>query len=397
MSLTVHRRARRAILATSLAVLAVAPQALAQSDRVMETGRTPRRYIYPVVGAAVGGLASLVYFWSGPRSLPGACASGTCVAVASLGSGAFVGWLVGREKDQLHALRYRGGVALYPNSVGVNLTGDPMLLTVNDSIVAASGNGGVQLVANTRAEPKVLATRGGGLRGINDAAMVTSASELVLTSTGGVYRFPLLTGIGVQVRGAPAAAVVVMGTDYVVATGNRVERIPRSVTEMGATYRGVTLGDSVRALEIDSRGVVWAVTANQLYSLKADFDSLSVAGRLALPRGAVRISVEDNLAAVALGDSGLRFVNIADAAGPATIADWHGTKFVYDVALLKGVAYTASGIDGMAKISLINGTQPRQDGLARELGFLVSIAAASDMLWVLDRSGTAVLRRLPPP
>ncbi|HKS07065.1 MAG TPA: hypothetical protein VJR92_12180 [Gemmatimonadaceae bacterium] len=397
MSLTVHRVARRAILAASLAVVAVAPQALAQGDRVMETGRTPRRYIYPFIGAAVGGLASLVYFWSGPRSLPGACASGTCVAAMSLGSGAFVGWLVGRERDQLHALRYRGGIALYPNSVGVNLTGDPMLLTVNDSIIAASGNGGVQLVANTRSDPKVLATRGAGLRGINDAAMVASASELVLTSTGGVYRFPLLTGMGVQVRGAPAAAVVVLGTDYVVASGNRVERIPRSVTEMGATYRGVTLGDSVRALELDSRGVVWAVTANQLYSLKTDFDSLSVAGSLALPRGAQRLAVEGNLAAVALGDSGLRFVNVADAAAPATIADWHGTKFVYDVALLKGIAYTASGIDGMAKVSLRNGTQPMQEGLARELGFIVSIAAANDMLWVLDRSGTAVLRRLPPP
>ena len=397
MTVSVHRFARRAILATSLAAVTAAPQALAQGDRVMETGRTPRRHVYPFIGAAVGGLASLVYFWSGPRSLPGTCAGPTCVAVASLGSGAFIGWLVGRERDQIHALRYRGGVALYPNSVGVNLNGDPMFLSVNDSLVAASGNGGVQIVANSRSTPKVVATRGAGLRGINDAAMEASASELVLTSTGGVFRFPLLSGMGVQVRGAPATSVVVMGTEFVVATGNRVERIPRSVTEMAASYRGITLADSVRALELDSRGNLWAITSNQLISLKTEFDSLAVVGTLALPRGAQRFAIEDNLGAVALGDSGMRFVNVTDPAAPATIADWHGTKFVYDVALLKGVAYTASGIDGMAKVTLRDGTKPVQEGLARELGFIVSVAASNGELWVLDRATTAVLRRVPPP
>lgn len=396
MSMSVHRMTRRAILAASLAVVALAPQAAAQSDRVMESGRTPRRYIYPFIGAAVGGLASLVYFWSGPRSLPGTCAGPTCVAVASLGSGAFIGWLVGRERDQLHALRYRGGVALYPNSVGINLTGEPTVLSVSDSLVAASGNGGVQIIANTRGDPKVVATRAAGLRGINDAVIVTSTSELALTSTGGLYRFPLMTGLGSLIRAAPAAAVVVLGTDYVVASGNRVERVPRTATEV-ATYRGITLADSVRALEVDGRGIVWAVTSNQLFALKADFDSLSVVSTSDLPRGAQRITIEGNLAALALGDSGVRFVNVADAAAPVRIADWHGTKFVYDVALVNGVAYTASGIDGMAKVTLRNGTTPVQEGLARELGFIVSVAATNGNLWVLDRSGTAVIRRLPPP
>lgn len=396
MSSSFHRLTRRAILAASLAVVTIAPQLPAQGERVMESGRTPRKLIFPFIGAAVGGLASLVYFWSGPRSLPGTCAGPTCVAVASLGSGAFIGWLVGKERDQLHALRYRGGVALYPNSVGVNLAGDPIVLSVSDTLVAASGNGGVQIVTNTKGEPKVLATRAAGLRGINDAVLVTSTSELALTSTGGLYRFPLLTGLGAQIRNAPASAVVVMGSDYVVASGNRVERVPMTATESG-TYRGVTLSDSVRALEMDSRGIVWAVTSNQLIALRSEFDSLGVVSTSELPRGAQRLTIDGTLAAIALGDSGLRFVNVADAAAPVKIADWRGTKFVYDVALVNGVAYTASGIDGMAKVRLRDGQFPVQEGLARELGFIVSIAASGNVLWALDRSGTAVLRRLPPP
>jgi hypothetical protein len=219
----------------------------------------------------------------------------------------------------------------------------------------------------------------------------------VLTSSGGLYRFPLMSGIGTQLRASAAASVVVMGDDYVVATGNRVERVRRTATELG-TYPGITLRDSVRALEVDPRGVVWAVTSSELLALRPAFDSLSVVGRLAMPRGAQRLSVEGTRAAVALGDSGLRFVDVAEPEAPKTIADWHGTKFVYDVVLMNGVAYTASGIDGMAKVSLRNGTSPLQEGLAREIGFIVAIAADKTHLLVLDRANTAaVLRRMPPP
>ena len=96
--------------------------------------------------------------------------------------------------------------------------------------------------------------------------------------------------------------------------------------------------------------------------------------------------------AVALGDSGVRFLDVTDPSAPKTINEWHGTAFVYDVAVDKGVAYVASGIDGLAKLTV--GQTIRLDGLARELGFVVAVTSRAPDIWVLDRSGSAVVRKV---
>jgi hypothetical protein len=97
--------------------------------------------------------------------------------------------------------------------------------------------------------------------------------------------------------------------------------------------------------------------------------------------------------AVALGDSGVRFLDVTDAAQPKTLTEWRGTAYAYDVALKDRVAYVAAGIDGLAKLTVLQ-SAPRLDGLARELGFIVSVTAKGDDLWVLDRSGSAVVRHI---
>ena len=38
---------------------------------------------------------------------------------------------------------------------------------------------------------------------------------------------------------------------------------------------------------------------------------------------------------------------------------------------------------------------PVKEGIARELGFIVSVEASAPWLWVLDRSGAAILKRIP--
>ena len=381
---------RRIVMAAACSVVLVSQLEGQGGERVMEAHHTPKRYIYPFIGAAIGGAMSLVYFWSGPRTLPGTCAGPTCVAVATLGAGAFVGWLVGREKDELHELRYRGGVPLRPTAMSVDLSGEPMFLIASDSIVAALGAGGVQLVRNA-AKPQAMVTRATGLRGISDALIVND--ELALTAAGGLYKFPLMAGLGLQLRAAPTAAIGVLGGDYIVAAGTRIERIRRDASDLGASWPGVTLSDTVRAIKVDSRGVIWAVTASELLALRPSMDSLSVISRVPMPKGAQRVDVDGSLAAVALGDSGVKFVNVADPEHPSVITGWTGIRFAHDVALAGGKAFVAAGIDGVARVSLKNGTTPVLEGLMRELGFIVAVEASGQYIWVLDRSGTAILKR----
>ena len=386
---------RRAVLASSLTMLAFTSQLDAQTGQtVMEGKRTPRAVVYPLIGAAIGGLASLVYYWSGPRSLPGVCSGTVCPAVASVAGGAFIGWLVGKEKDELHALRYKGGLPLRPTSTDLDLNGDPMVLVAADSLVAAIGGGGAQIVANGT-KPRLLATRAAGLRQLSDAVLSPSTSEFALTASGGLYRFPMVTGQGVQLRTPPTSAVVALGNEYIVAAGLRVERVPRTATDIGK-WPGLALPDSVRALEVDPRGLVWALTETELVALRPALDSLSVVGRIAMPRGTgQRIAIDGTRLAVALGDSGVRFVGVADPADPKLITDFKDVRFAHDVALANGFAFVAAGIDGLIKVSLKDGTIPVKEGIARELGFIVSVEANAPYLWVLDRSGTAVLKRIP--
>lgn len=394
MSARVTQVFRRTIVASSFATLALATHLDAQtSQTVMEGHRTPRRVLYPIIGAAVGGIASLVYFWSGPRSLPGTCAGTVCPAIASLGGGAFIGWLVGKEKDELHALRYKGGMPLRPVATEVDLAGEPTVLAVADSLVAAIGGGGAQIVVNG-VKPHILATRAAGLRQLSDAVLMPGSNELAISANGGLYRFPMLTGLGTSLRAPPTSAVVALGNDYIVGAGTRVERVPRTASEV-ANWPGIALPDSIRALEVDPRGLVWALTENELVALRPALDSLTIVGRSPMPRGAAqRLDLDGQMIAVALGDSGVRFVNVADPAQPKFVVDFKDVRFAQDVALVNNVAFVAAGIDGLLKVSLRGGTTPVKEGIARELGFIVAVEAAAPYLWVLDRSGSAILKRI---
>lgn len=386
---------RRSIGGACLAAVAVAStvDAQATTQTVMEGKRTPRRIVYPFVGAAVGGLASLVYFWSGPRTLPGTCSGSVCVAAASLGGGALIGWLVGREKDQLHELRYRGGMPLRPTFLEVDLAGDPMVLSAADSLVVALGGGGAQIVRNAE-RPRLLATRAAGLRQMSDAILLPQANELILTANG-LYRFPMMSGQGVSLRAAPASAVVSLGNDYIVGAGRRVERVPRNASDIG-TWPGIALADSIRSLQADSRGVVWALTESEVVGLRPALDSLTVISRFEVPRGTgQRMALDNGVLAVALGDSGVRFVSVESPERPTVLADFRDVRFAHDVALRGTTAFVAGGIDGLIKVSLRDQNTLVKEGIARELGFIVSVEAVGDHLFVLDRGGaTAILKRV---
>lgn len=381
---------RRALMVCAAASLLSSDMLAQTGERVMESGRKPRKVVFPFIGAGVGALASLVYF-AGTRNPPGACSQPTCVGAVTLASGAFVGWLVGKEKDELHALRYKGGRPLTPKASSLSLNGEPVFLTVDDSVGAAYGVGGVQLFS-AKGAPNLIAVRAPALLNVTEASLGTAEQRFALTASGGLYRFPLTQGLGVKLRPPPAATVTTTKTEFLVGSGLRVERVPATADTENAQWPGIALDDSVRAIKPDARGTIWALTSSSLYALHPAADSFTVVGRVPLPNGARRLDVQGNMLAVALGDSGVRFLDVTDASRPSTITEWRGTPFAYDVAINDGVAYVAAGIDGLAKITI--GAQPRLDGLARELGFIVGVAARAPEIWVLDRSGSAVVRKV---
>jgi hypothetical protein len=355
-------------------------------------GRLPRRHILPLVGMAVAGTAASIVFISEPRSLKTMCQNPSCILGVSLGAGAFVGWLVGKEKDQLHDLRYRGGRPLTAATQSVAVSGEPVSMAVDGETAVAGGLGGVHVVQNG---PRLQAVgvRAPALRGINDVAVATDASLLGIVAGGGFYRFPLLEGQGILLRGGPpATAVTVTARDFVVATGSRVERVPRTAAEPAAVWPGAGVSDTVRALRTDNRGITWAVTNTSLIALAADGDSLRIASETTVPRGARRIAIEGTRLAVAAGDSGALFFDISSPERPVLQERWTQTRFVYDVAMTRTRAFLASGIDGVSVLTL-DGASLRFSGLARELGFIVAVSVEGDQLWVLDRSGTAAIRR----
>ena len=139
--------------------------------------RTPRRLILALVGAGVGaGLAGMYWAIGDNRSSPGSCTSRECVGIIMLSAGALSGYMIGREFDQLHEIRYRGGAPLTPSSVTASLAGEPLYLAVRDSVVAVAGTAGVQLFTAGASSLHEAGRRGTGVRGI-EAVDVTPGAH----------------------------------------------------------------------------------------------------------------------------------------------------------------------------------------------------------------------------
>src|SRR5215216_514200 len=145
-----RRLARRLVCAAAVGPVALACTAAlvgAQETRAAtKDHRVPRRWIFTIVGALTGAAASSAYlFTSDDASMGGTCTDRNCVVPISVGSGALIGYLVGREFDQLHALRYRGGAPLNPPTVSAAAPAAAAALAVRDTLVAVGGTGGVQV------------------------------------------------------------------------------------------------------------------------------------------------------------------------------------------------------------------------------------------------------------
>lgn len=387
----------RRVLLTGVTALAIAlpiaaPALDAQSRRSDPAKRFPRRILMSLGGAITGAaLAGMYLRTSQDNRTPGTCTEKTCVGIVAIGGGALVGYLIGREFDQLHALRYRGGAPLSPPTVSAAFSGEPILVAARDSLVAVAGASGVQMY-HSRAQLRSAGRRANGVRGISAIELSPINGALLVGSPVGFYVFPPQSGAGVLVREGAASAIAAGSRAHYVAFGRRVEVVP-SGADTTRSWPGLDLGASVVALSSDdARGILWAAVDSGLVALRPAGDSLERVGGMQLGVTPRRISVHGIRIALALGERGALLVEASDLAAPRRLGEWKTARFVYDVALVGDRLFAAAGTEGVYVVEAASGMATI--GLARELGFAGALASRDGFVYVLDRS-TNALRRIP--
>lgn len=379
---------RRLALCLALAATTLGP--IASELQAQDQGRRfPRRYLFSLIGAAVGTAVGGSYIAFQGQSQPGNCGDPNCVVAVTVSAGALIGYMIGREFDELHALRYRGGAPLDPRSISAGLSGDPTLLTVENDLVAVGGSAGVQLFRSTDTQLRADGRRAGGVRGIA-ALDLAQPGALALGAVTGLYLFPPNEGPGALVRPGEIGAAVATVDRVFIGTGSRVESAPLSA-DTSRTWPGVDVGATVRDLEVDlARNLVWAVSDSALVALRIAGDSLALVSRTPIDSRPRTLAVEGNRIAIALGEQGLRIFDAADAAAPTQTAVWEGARFVYDMSLAGPRMFVAAGPEGLYVLDISG--EPVVLGLARELGFAAAVASFGRFTYILDRSTNSVRR-----
>jgi hypothetical protein len=179
-----------------------------------------------------------------------------------------------------------------------------------------------------------------------------------------------------------------------------------AVTAGGMLRVGTVTGDSVHwridTLALSGRvsdarwqddSTLWLLTERQLASYRVPADSAAtLLASVDLEGPARRLTIRDTLAAVAAGAAGVYLVRLNDPTLPRVLAHWTEPRFVYDVALWDGNIYVAAGPEGLYVLRAGVG-RLEAIGLARSVGFVAALAAGTDALYALDRTG-GVLRRI---
>lgn len=381
---------RRTVLCLAVAATTLGPLTSEIAAQDQGRGRFPRRYLFSLIGVAVGSAVGGSYIAFQGQSQPGNCGTPSCVVAVTVGAGALIGYMIGREFDELHALRYRGGAPLNPQSIAAGLAGDPTLLTVEDDLIAVGGTAGVQFFRSTPTQLRADGRRAAGVRGIA-ALDLAQPGAMALGSVTGLYLFPPREGPGALVRPGEIGATITTVDRVFIGSGSRVESAPLSA-DTSRAWPGVDVGARVRDLEVDlARNIVWAATDSALVALRIAGDSLEHLGTTPLDAPARTLTVEVNRIAIAFGEQGVRIFDAADAAAPRLTATWSGARFAYDVSLAGSRLFVAAGPEGLYVLD-ITAAEPVVLGLARELGFAAAVASFGPFTYVLDRSTNSVRR-----
>ncbi|MHB1095033.1 MAG: hypothetical protein ACYC3F_02560 [Gemmatimonadaceae bacterium] len=381
--------------AVGLAVLLAAQQVAAQQAPApgapaeqKASRRIPRRVVMPLVMGAAAALAAGAYFLGTADDPVGSCTGPSCVLPFSVGIGGVVGYLMGREMDQAHALRYRRGTPVYAAGQQLTLPGEPQWLSIGARRGAAGGAGGVQLFT-TDGAPKPLARRATGIRGVH--AVEISATAVTVAASTGLYEFAADSAVGARVRDGDIAAVATIGGRRVVGVGDRVELEPtRGAAD--SLWRARAAGAPVRAMTADARtGVLWVATDSALLAYIVAGDSLAQRSSARLRGGARAVRTDGTRVVVAAGERGLWLFDTDGGATARARFIWTGARFAYDALITHERLYVAGGGEGLFVLDA-RAARGTVLGLARQVGFAVALGEQGDYTYVLDRAAPAVHR-----
>lgn len=376
---------RALTLALALTVTAAPLQA--------QDGRLPRKWLMTGVGALVTGAMATVYALSFDYDI-GGCSQSTCVIPLSVALGAGIGFMIGKEMDDLYEVRYSHAPPIKVRGRELALSVVPNDVSVHDGTVLVTGNEGIELV---QAGPTLerLGLRARGLRGIGAVTADDGRNLLLVGSAVGLYRFPLRgDDPGTLAYAGEISALDRDGATLLLGLGLDVQlaRVRDSIEAAGPPR-----SEEARVVDVawQDAETVWILTEERLaaYGVRGG-DSLVLRGTIAFPSLARRVALADTIALVAAGSGGLYAVNIRNPDAPVEVANWSGARFVYDAAMRDGIAYVAGGPEGLYILRL-EGNRFTPLGLSRGVGFVAAVEAGPDAIYLLDRTGAA-LRRLDP-
>jgi len=377
-----------------LAVLAAAPHgAAAQQSR---GSRTPRKWVAGLIGAAMGGAAAGAYAAFSGEAL-GNCSRPRCVGILTVGGGALLGYMVGRESDRLYNLRYHFGRPITLSGQRLDLGLVPLDVRVHGPTVVVAGEGGVEILSGALRLERV-ATRARGLRGVQLAE--PERERLLVGTTIGLYAFPLggEQTLGALLAPGQVSALDLRGERILVASGRQVALASAREDSVQTFGEPRVFGSAVVDIAWDSRrALAWVLTESALVAVAvADTALGDSVGAFALPSLGRRLDLEGDTVAVAAGQGGVFLLGVGEPRAPVVLAQWSGARFAYDVALSGGVVYLAAGPEGLYVLDAGTDGSFTVRGLDRHFGFVASLRVANGQLYVVDRVGRA-LHRVPLP
>jgi hypothetical protein len=369
------------------ALLSATPSSLAaQIDGAARVEhRTPRRAVLAIVGALAGGAGGVFFHRQGSGSACRPCYVGGGAVI-----GGIAGLLIGRELDQMHAVRYRGAPRLRIPFVEQTLDGDPLAVTARDTLLAVATSTGVTILSSTDIlRPR--ARRANGIRGISALDLTSRTHAMAVATPTGLYLYPPIRGAGILLREGTIQAASAADDRVFFAIGGRIEWA--TVTADSARlWPGVDVPAPVADLEWESgRNILWALADTLLLALHWKGDSLRLSSRTRVDAGGRSLTTQGDRLAVVHGSGGIALLDVSDPTAPRRVARWAGARFVYDAALTGDRLYAGAGPEGVFVIDA--STVPlRTIGLAFDLGFAATLLSRDGFTYILDRRTSSVRR-----
>jgi hypothetical protein len=344
------------------------------------------------VGAAITGTLAVLYAANFEGNI-GGCSKAACVVPVTVGFGTTMGFLIGNEMDKLHRLRYGHAPPISLRGVELALAGEPPDLALRAGSVYVTGGEAVEVIA-TGPRLSRTAVKARGLRGIGPVAPDAVQNTLLVGTAVGLYRFPLGTDEpGALAYPGEISALSADGQLLVVGMGPEI-RLLRVADSLELVAD--SLPEDARVVDLGWAGDrrFWVLTEDRLAAFDVDqAGGVTPRGALTMSAVARRLTLADTLAIIAAGSGGVYAVDIRDPDHPTEAGNWSGSRFAYDVAILRDQVFVAAGPEGLYVLRLTaQGFTPV--GLSRNVGFIAAVEAGPDAIYLLDRTGLA-LRRVP--